>query len=42
MGEIFKFEFKKDDDVKFSVKISTGEEPDIDDRSCKNVKELGT
>ena len=38
MGEIFKFEFKKDDDVKFSVKISTGEEPDIYEMTIEELQ----
>ena len=37
MGEIFKFEFKKDDDVKFSVKISAGEDPDIDEMTMEEL-----
>ena len=39
MGEIFKFEFKKDDDVKFSLKISTGEELDIDEMTVQELQE---
>ena len=39
MGEIFKFEFKKDDDVKFSVKTSTGEELDIDEMTVEELQE---
>ena len=39
MSEIIKFELKKDDDVKFSVKISTGEEPDIDEMTVEELQE---
>ena len=39
MGEIFKFEFKKDDDVNFSVKTSTGEELDIDEMTVEELQE---
>ena len=39
MSEIIKFEFKKDGNVKFSVKISTGEEPDIDEMTVEELQE---
>ena len=39
MSEIFKFEIKKDDTVKFSIKIRTGEEPDIDEMTVEKLQE---
>ena len=39
MAEIFKIEIKKTDSFKFSVELSTGEEPDIDEMTAEELQE---